>query len=167
LLVFSFDCECSWVSLLLRNIFSIAGPVFSPRVLCQLTPRPFLCIKYIKRRTQCKLKRPVDNGSASHTVQHLYGLYSQGCSLIWPIVCRLLLPQALLANYKDTFLLLVTFQVFTVVVIKVKVTLRPTVSRPVRLGVRRPSGTRDQFFFLLEIFFRQFRVCYFVTPSLT
>jgi hypothetical protein len=35
----------------------------------------------------------------------------------------------------------------------VKVTLRPTISLPVRLGVRRPSGTRDQFFFLLEIFF--------------
>jgi hypothetical protein len=28
-------------------------------------------------------------------------------------------------------------------------------------------GTRDQFFFLLEIFFRQLRVCYFVAPSLT
>jgi uncharacterized protein YfaS (alpha-2-macroglobulin family) len=28
-----------------------------------------------------------------------------------------------------------------------------TDSRPVRLGVRRPSGTRDQFFFLHEIFF--------------
>jgi hypothetical protein len=38
--------------------------------------------------------------------------------------------------------------------LKIKVTLRPTVSRPVRLGVRRPSGTRDQFLFLLEIFFR-------------
>jgi hypothetical protein len=37
--------------------------------------------------------------------------------------------------------------------VKVKVTLRPTVSRPVRLGVRRSSGTGDQFFFLLEIFF--------------
>jgi hypothetical protein len=42
-----------------------------------------------------------------------------------------------------------------------------TVSRLVRLGVRRPSVTRDQFFFLLEIFFRQFHVCYFVAPSLT
>jgi hypothetical protein len=51
--------------------------------------------------------------------------------------------------------------------IKVKVILRPTVSRPVRLGVRHPSGTRDQFFLLLEIFFRQLRVCYFVAPSLT
>jgi hypothetical protein len=30
-----------------------------------------------------------------------------------------------------------------------------------------PSGTSDQFFFLLEIFFRQLRVCYFVAPSLT
>jgi hypothetical protein len=49
----------------------------------------------------------------------------------------------------------------------VKVTLRPTVSRPVRLGVRRPSGTRDQFFLLLQIFFRQLRVCYIVAPSLT
>jgi hypothetical protein len=36
-----------------------------------------------------------------------------------------------------------------------------------RLGVRDPSGTRDQFFFLHEIFFRQLRVCYFVAPSLT
>jgi hypothetical protein len=48
-----------------------------------------------------------------------------------------------------------------------EVKLRPTVSRPVCLGVRRPSGTRDQFFFLLEIVFRQLRVCYFVAPSLT
>jgi hypothetical protein len=34
-------------------------------------------------------------------------------------------------------------------------------------GVRHPSGTRDQFFFLLEIFFRQLRVYYFVAPSQT
>jgi hypothetical protein len=34
------------------------------------------------------------------------------------------------------------------------------------LGVRHTSGTRDQFFFLLEIFFRQLRVCYVVAPSL-
>jgi hypothetical protein len=45
--------------------------------------------------------------------------------------------------------------------------LPSTVSRPVCLGVRRPSGTCDQFFFLLEIFFRQLHVCYFVAPSLT
>jgi hypothetical protein len=51
--------------------------------------------------------------------------------------------------------------------VKVKVILRPTVSRPVRLSVRHPYGTCDQFFFLLEIFFRQLRVCYFVAPSLT
>jgi hypothetical protein len=51
--------------------------------------------------------------------------------------------------------------------VKVEVTLQPTVSRPVSLGVRRPSGTHDQFYFLLEIFFRQFWVCNFVAPSLT
>jgi hypothetical protein len=50
---------------------------------------------------------------------------------------------------------------------QVEVKLRPTVSRLVPLGVRHPSGTRDQFFFLLKIFFRQLRVCYFVAPFLT
>jgi hypothetical protein len=33
---------------------------------------------------------------------------------------------------------------------KVKVTLRPTVSQPVSLGVRPPSGNRDQFFSLWD-----------------
>jgi hypothetical protein len=47
------------------------------------------------------------------------------------------------------------------------VNLRPTVSRPVCPGVRRPSGTCDQIFFLLEISFRNLRVCKFVAPSLT
>jgi hypothetical protein len=51
--------------------------------------------------------------------------------------------------------------------VEVEVNLRPTVSRPVCPGVRRPSGTCDQFLFLLEISFRQLRVCYFVAPSLT
>jgi hypothetical protein len=37
----------------------------------------------------------------------------------------------------------------------------------VRLSFRHPSGIRDQFFFLHEIFFRRLRVCYFVAPSLT
>jgi hypothetical protein len=38
--------------------------------------------------------------------------------------------------------------------VEVEVKLRPTVSRPVRFGVRHPSGTHDQSFFLLEIVFR-------------
>jgi hypothetical protein len=38
---------------------------------------------------------------------------------------------------------------------EVKVTLRPTVSRLVRLDARRPSETRAQLFFLPEIVFRQ------------
>jgi hypothetical protein len=37
----------------------------------------------------------------------------------------------------------------------------------VGLGVRHPSRTRDQFFFLLSISFRQLWVWYFVAPSLT
>jgi hypothetical protein len=41
------------------------------------------------------------------------------------------------------------------------------VSRPVRLGVRRLSETRYQFFFLLESLFIQLRVYSFVAPSLT
>jgi hypothetical protein len=51
--------------------------------------------------------------------------------------------------------------------IEVEVNLLPTVSRPVCPGVRRLSGTWDQFFFLLEISFRQLRLCHFVAPSLT
>jgi hypothetical protein len=51
--------------------------------------------------------------------------------------------------------------------VEVEVNLRSTVSRPVCPGVRRPSGTRDQFFFHLEISFRQLRLCYFVASSLT
>jgi hypothetical protein len=52
-------------------------------------------------------------------------------------------------------------------IVEVKVTLQPTVSQPVSLGVRRPSGTRDQFFFLLEIPFRHLPFCNFVAPFLT
>jgi hypothetical protein len=50
---------------------------------------------------------------------------------------------------------------------EVEVNLWPTVSQPVCPSVRRPSGTRDQFFFFLEISFRQLQLCYFVAPSLT
>jgi hypothetical protein len=51
--------------------------------------------------------------------------------------------------------------------VEVEVNLRPTFSRPVCPGVRRPSGTFDQFFFRQEIFCRQLRLCCFVAPSLT
>jgi hypothetical protein len=40
-------------------------------------------------------------------------------------------------------------QVKVGVKVKVKVTLRPTISRPVRLDIKRPSGTRDQVFLSL------------------
>jgi hypothetical protein len=51
--------------------------------------------------------------------------------------------------------------------VEVEVNLRQTVSRPVCPVVRRPSGTRDQFFFILEISFWQLCIYYFVAPSLT
>jgi hypothetical protein len=54
-----------------------------------------------------------------------------------------------------------------VIISEVEVNLRQTVSRPVCLGVRRPSGTCDQFFSIFEISFRQLHVCHFVAPSLT
>jgi hypothetical protein len=56
---------------------------------------------------------------------------------------------------------------YTFITVEVEVNLRPTVIRPFCLGVSHPSGTREQFFFPLEISFRQLRVCYFVAPSLT
>jgi hypothetical protein len=43
----------------------------------------------------------------------------------------------------------------------------PETEAMVFLLYRRPSGTRDQFFFLLEISFRQLQVYYFVAHSLT
>jgi hypothetical protein len=58
------------------------------------------------------------------------------------------------------------FSMLEIVAKSKSVTLRPTISRPACLGVRRPPGTRDQFFFLLEISFTQL-LCYFVAPSLT
>jgi hypothetical protein len=52
--------------------------------------------------------------------------------------------------------------------VRAKVVLRPTVSRPVYLGVGRPSGTREQVFpFFLWLIFRLFRVCWCGAPSLT
>jgi hypothetical protein len=68
--------------------------------------------------------------------------------------------------YSPTVQLLCYYHAFEVE-IEVEVNLRLTVSRPVCPGVRRPSGTRDQFFFFLEISFRQLRLCYFLAPFLT
>jgi hypothetical protein len=86
----------------------------------------------------------------------------------------LLLPTVTLLGSKDEFLdmqfllqFLILMSQIRAVEVEVEVNLRPTVRRLVCPGVRHPSGTSDQFFFLLEVSFRHLWVCYFAAPSLT
>jgi hypothetical protein len=74
---------------------------------------------------------------------------------------------ALLCCYGQTPFLCPVLLLWTFAEVEFEVNLRSTVSRIVCPGVRRPFGTRDQFFFLFEISFRQLRLCYLVAPSLT
>jgi hypothetical protein len=119
-----------------------------------------------------KLVHPI---TASHRTNTVSPSYTLQTSVKVQHTQSLILQKLLLDTgfQQRTFPSVTSFSLLTTVTLRqkeeveVKVKLRPTVSRPVCLGVRRPSGTSYQFFFLLEIFFRQLRVCYFVAPSLT
>jgi hypothetical protein len=90
---------------------------------------------------------------ASHAC-HLLRVYSVNYSNNRTLLsCIITIPVKLLCKRCWSRTSLYVYTLLVKVNVKVKVTLRPTISRPVRHGVRRPSGTRDQFFFLLEIFF--------------
>jgi hypothetical protein len=68
---------------------------------------------------------------------------------------------------RDSFIFFTLYNsLILLLLLEIEVNLRPTVCWPVYRGVGRPSGTCDQFFFLLEISISQLRVCYFVAPSL-
>jgi hypothetical protein len=51
--------------------------------------------------------------------------------------------------------------------VKIKVILRHTVIRLVRLSIRNPSGTWDQMFPFFKFIFRQLWICWCGAPSLT
>jgi hypothetical protein len=89
----------------------------------------------------------------------IYILQEQGSPVIPPgtgcLFRRLLRFSELRSKYSDQ-------PPHWILTIEVEVNLRPTVSRPVCPDVRCPSWTSDQFIFLLEISFRQLRLCYSV-----
>jgi hypothetical protein len=76
-------------------------------------------------------------------------------------------PQFYLQAYTDNLVTSTILISYNLYLVEVEVNLRPTDSRSVCLGVRRPSETCDKFFFLLEISIRHLQLCYFVAPSLT
>jgi hypothetical protein len=143
------------------GFYSSAELVCPVKAMCHLPSLPFShCYAFMGFRFL-----PIEDSELKHTVNFM------GCSIQWGHPYETIFTAKVGINFADNRRSLCyivrsrTQAKWTD--FEVEVNLRTTVSRPVSLCVSYSSGTRDQFFFLLEISFRQLRAYYFVAPSLT